>query len=106
MAVLNKLLTHCFCRVLDVLTHVCRSIRTNMFSDGLTLPKVGFEAFCGREVYVGIVLDPENLLRESDETNNVAVSAKIPAASVRGLSCHERAPSQTCKYQSYHTLRP
>ena len=69
-----------------------------MFVDGITLPRVGFETFCGRDVYIGIVLDPANLLRESDETNNVAVSARIPAGNIRGLSCHDRAASQTCKY--------
>jgi len=43
------------------------------------------------------VLDPGNLLREWDETNNVAVSAKIPAARVHGLVCETHTPDQTCK---------
>ena len=65
--------------------------------DGLALPRRGLERFCGEDVYVGLVLDPGNLLREWDETNNVAVSAKIPAASVRGLVCETHTPDQTCK---------
>ena len=61
------------------------------------LPDSGLERYCGLPVYVGLMLDPDSMVSETDETNNAIVSSLIPAGSVTGLTCVELVTDQKCK---------
>ena len=48
--------------------------------------------------------DPDQLLLEADESDNVAVNGPITAANVNGMSCENRVSQPLCTYQHLYFL--
>ena len=65
-------------------------------SDGVLLPRHGFERYCGKQVYMGVAYDAKNDILEVDESNNIAMTTN--AVAVTGLECEDLPThSQSCK---------
>ena len=66
------------------------------------VPTTGFEKFCGLDIYFALVFDPDNLIAEIDESNNIAMlGSAVTWGNINGMTCPPTA-SQTCKNALVH----
>ncbi|CAD5125803.1 DgyrCDS14009 [Dimorphilus gyrociliatus] len=83
---------------------VTSSPTVNLADPSIKLNTDIIQSFCGKEVYFGVIIDPANRIKESDETNNFA-SVKITITSCdNGVTSYVKSinylPSWVVSYQA------
>ena len=75
---------------------------TLYLSDGLVLPSTGFERYCRKNVYIGVVFDANDQLKETHEKNNIIVtSSTLPVKLTNCLPIVKK-----CKFVCVHKVLP